>query len=229
MQYYGELTIFLMLYTTFPRLTYFLNEKFVCFNPISYFTTPLETMYLFCVSMSMFVLFACLLYFLYSIHNWDYMVFIFLFIISLRIISCRSIHVEVNGRFHTSLWLSNIPLLSICACSVTQSFLTLCDPMDCSPPGSSVYVIFQARNTGMSFHVLLQEIFPIQGSNSHLFHLLHWQVDFYHWATWEAIYICLLYSSIDGHLDWFHILAINATMNFGVPILFQISGFVFFW
>ena len=30
-------------------------------------------------------------------------------------------------------------------CLVTQSCLTLCDPMDCSPPGSSVHEIFQAR------------------------------------------------------------------------------------
>ena len=30
-------------------------------------------------------------------------------------------------------------------CSVAQSCLTLCDPMDCSLPGSSVHVIFQAR------------------------------------------------------------------------------------
>ena len=28
---------------------------------------------------------------------------------------------------------------------VTQSCLTLCDPMDCSPPGSSIHRIFQAR------------------------------------------------------------------------------------
>ena len=28
---------------------------------------------------------------------------------------------------------------------VTQSRLTLCDPMDCSPPGSSVHGILQAR------------------------------------------------------------------------------------
>ena len=28
---------------------------------------------------------------------------------------------------------------------VTQSCLTLCDPMDCSLPGSSIYGIFQAR------------------------------------------------------------------------------------
>ena len=28
---------------------------------------------------------------------------------------------------------------------VTQSCLTLCDPMDCGPPGSSVHGILQAR------------------------------------------------------------------------------------
>ena len=28
---------------------------------------------------------------------------------------------------------------------VAQSCLTLCDPMDCSPPGSSVHGSFQAR------------------------------------------------------------------------------------
>ena len=26
----------------------------------------------------------------------------------------------------------------VCACSLTESYSTLCDPMDCSPPGSSV-------------------------------------------------------------------------------------------
>ena len=31
------------------------------------------------------------------------------------------------------------------ALSVTQSCLTFCDPMDCSPPGSPVHGIFQAR------------------------------------------------------------------------------------
>ena len=33
----------------------------------------------------------------------------------------------------------------VCVCSVPQSCLTLCDPMDCSPPGSSVHGVFQAR------------------------------------------------------------------------------------
>ena len=32
-----------------------------------------------------------------------------------------------------------------CFCLVTQSCLTLCNPMDCSPPGSSVHGILQAR------------------------------------------------------------------------------------
>ena len=30
-------------------------------------------------------------------------------------------------------------------CSVTQSYLALCDPMDCGPPGSSVHGISQSR------------------------------------------------------------------------------------
>ena len=31
------------------------------------------------------------------------------------------------------------------ACSVSQSYPTLCDPLDCSPPDSSIHGIFQAR------------------------------------------------------------------------------------
>ena len=55
---------------------------------------------------------------------------------------------------------------------------TLCDPMDSSPPGSSVHEILQTRIPWMavSCHFLLQGIF--QGSNPVLFHLLHWQVGF---------------------------------------------------
>ena len=33
----------------------------------------------------------------------------------------------------------------LCCCSVAQSCLTLCDPVDCSPPDSSVHGISQAR------------------------------------------------------------------------------------
>ena len=56
-----------------------------------------------------------------------------------------------------------------------QSCLTLCDPMDCSPPGSSHHGILQAR-IGVGCHALLQGIFPTQESNPYFLCLLHWQV-----------------------------------------------------
>ena len=37
---------------------------------------------------------------------------------------------------------------SVLSVLVTQSYLTLCDPMDCSPLGSSVHGILQARILG---------------------------------------------------------------------------------
>ena len=36
-------------------------------------------------------------------------------------------------------------LVRIVVCLVTQMCPTLCDPLDCSPPGSSVHGIFQLR------------------------------------------------------------------------------------
>ena len=62
------------------------------------------------------------------------------------------------------------------ASAQSPSCLTLCDPVDCSAPGSSVGGILQARTTGVDFHALLQGISPTQGSNLHLLLLLHWQV-----------------------------------------------------
>ena len=56
-----------------------------------------------------------------------------------------------------------------------ESCLTLCNPVDCSPPGSSVHGHSPGKNTRVGCHFLLQEIFLIQGSNSHLLCLLHWQ------------------------------------------------------
>ena len=39
----------------------------------------------------------------------------------------------------------------------------LCDPMDCSPPGSSVHGILQARRLEVGSHSLLQRILLTQG------------------------------------------------------------------
>ena len=46
---------------------------------------------------------------------------------------------------------------------VTQSCLTLCDPMDCSPPGSSVHRDCTGKNAGVGCHTLRQGIFPDPG------------------------------------------------------------------
>ena len=55
-------------------------------------------------------------------------------------------------------------------CLITQSCLTLCNPRDCSPPGSSVHGDSPGKNTGVGCHALLQRIFPTQGSNPGLLH-----------------------------------------------------------
>ena len=55
-------------------------------------------------------------------------------------------------------------------CLVAQSSPILCDPMDCSLPGSSVYGDSPGKNTGVDGHALLQGIFPTQGSNPGLPH-----------------------------------------------------------
>ena len=62
----------------------------------------------------------------------------------------------------------------VCAKSL-QLCLTLCDPMDHSPPGSSVHGDSPGKNTGVGCHYFLQGIFPTQGSNLCFLRLLHWQ------------------------------------------------------
>ena len=57
-----------------------------------------------------------------------------------------------------------------------QSCPTHCDPMDCSPPGSSAHGILQARILDWVAD-RLQGIFPTQGSNPCLLPRLRWQVD----------------------------------------------------
>ena len=53
---------------------------------------------------------------------------------------------------------------------------------------------FSGKNTEVGCHFLLQGIFPTQGSDSHLLHLLHWQVDFFYpWTTREALDVLFLF------------------------------------
>ena len=100
------------------------------------------------------------------------------------------------------------------ACLVTHSCLTLCDLLDCSPPGFSVHGIFQAR---------ILEWVSISSSRRS-----SWFRD----QTHVCIYIHthLLYPFISWWtLRFLHILTIvnNIATNIGVHLSFWITG-VFF-
>ena len=55
----------------------------------------------------------------------------------------------------------------LCVCSVTQSCLNLCDPMDCSPPGSLSMGFFRQEYVGGLPFSLPGDLLP----------LVHWQAD----------------------------------------------------
>ena len=57
----------------------------------------------------------------------------------------------------------------VCA-QAAQSCPTLCDPVDCSPLGSSVHGILQARILEWVALPSSKGIFPTQGSNPRLLH-----------------------------------------------------------
>ena len=77
--------------------------------------------------------------------------------------------------------------------SIPQSCLTLYDPMDCSPPGTSVHGDSPGKKTGVVCHALLQGIFPTRGSNPGLlqcrrivYHLSH-QGSL--WIFWLSVHL----------------------------------------
>ena len=76
--------------------------------------------------------------------------------------------------------------LHCCVCLVAQSCPPLCDPMDCSPPGSSVHVDSPGKSTRVGCHALLQGIFPTQGLNPGL---LHSRWTLYHLSYQESPWI----------------------------------------
>ena len=89
---------------------------------------------------------------------------------------------------------SHTPCVRVCVCVcartrehthahlVTQSCLTLCYPMDCSPPGSPVHGDSPDKNTAVGCHALLQGILLTQESNPGLPHC-RWTL--YHQGSWR--------------------------------------------
>ena len=98
--------------------------------------------------------------------------FFFLFCIQNTVLS-----VSLRGALYSSVnkdnakkW--NVQMLSFerVLCFVTQLCPILCDPMDCSPPGSSVHGDSPGKNTGVCSLSLLQGVFLTQESNWGLLH-----------------------------------------------------------
>ena len=105
------LSIFIMLYLISPWP--FCNYLLVLPNPLLFFSQPPNLLpsgnRQFVLHIHEFVLF-CLFCFLDSKYKWNHIVFYFLCLISLSIIpSCPSMMLQMV-RFHSFLWLSNIPL-----------------------------------------------------------------------------------------------------------------------
>ena len=77
----------------------------------------------------------------------------------------------LHSRFSRSLLEHNVKLMW---CSVTQSWLTLCDPMNWGPLGSSLHRIFQASILEKVAISYPRSSYLTQGLNPCL---LHWQAD----------------------------------------------------
>ena len=51
-------------------------------------------------------------------------------------------------------------------CLIAPSCLTLCDPMDCNPPGSFVHGDFPGKNTGVGQVVLVVNNLPVNARDA---------------------------------------------------------------
>ena len=92
-----------------------------------------------------------------------------------------------------SEWMDKPAVVHLCHGRCAQSGLTLCDPMDCSPPGSSAHGIFQARvleRVAISYS--RGSFWP--RNQTHVFWVScigRWIV--YHCTIWEAPYHVMLF------------------------------------
>ena len=97
---------------------------------------------------------------------------------------------------------------------------SLCDPMTCSLPGSSVH----DENTGVSCHALLQGILLTQVLNARLLCLLHWQAGSLPLsATWIAIYKYWIRS--DQSLSHVRLCDLMNCSTPGLPVHHHLSEF----
>ena len=97
-------------------------------------------------------------------------------------------------------------------CSVTQSCPTLCDSMSCSPPGSSVLDISQAKT--LEWVAVFSSRESSWSRDQTLVSCIDSQILF-HWVTWEA-------------RSWWHIALKGMKILFKIKIVIFMENY-FFW
>ena len=101
----------------------------------------------------------------------------------LFILKAQNINLQCKNtfKFQEKIYQNKTMFLGWVYAKLLQLCPTVCDPMDCSPLGSSVHgmlhaLILELPFPSFSCHFLLQGIFLIQGSKPRLLYLLHWQI-----------------------------------------------------
>ena len=155
-------------------------------------------------------------------------------IIQIRIVSLESVHFMWLGKITSKFICQDLSFISITSgvndciwvvrnwlsagqvCAVlwlvAQSCPTLRDPVDCTPPGSSIHGILQARILEWGGHVLLQGIFPTQGLNPGLPHC-------------RRILYCLSHQGSLGGQVYFHVFFKNIKYFHGISPVSYIKIF----
>ena len=101
-------------------------------------------------------------------------------------------------------------MISSVLCLVAQSCLTVCDPMDCSLPGSSVHGDSPGKNTGVGCQAFLQGIFSTQELNPGLprcrqilYHLSHLGEIIGRFHVFTSAYIFQTFYHVYILISWF--------------------------
>ena len=103
-----------------------------------------------------------------------------------RRFAMAQLHFRACSGLSLSSSLASYPQAPSGRFSVTQSYLTLCKPMNFNLPSSSVHEIFQARMLEWIAISSSRGIFGTQGLNPGLLCFPHWRQILSHCPTWEA-------------------------------------------
>ena len=102
--------------------------------------------------------------------------------LNLQALICMNLPLLISGNVIQSM----LTVWVVCACLCTQLHQTLCDPMDCSPPGSSVHSIFQARILDQIAISFSRGSSPLRDQTRVSCVSCIGRLILYHCATWEA-------------------------------------------